>query len=70
MRTQGHYLRVERLWERAALGLKCRYRWCRRRGMLNMYVAAREDGIAASLVLQCQRYYNLLQYLKGEGLDS
>ena len=60
-----HFDRVHALWERAALGYKCRMRW-RQRHMKGYIFLAQQgyDPISTSLFNQCQRYYKLLEYLK------
>ena len=60
-----HYDRIHALWERAALGYNIRDRWCRRRKkQYPTYISRKQDPIAQSLYRQCEKYYNLLQYLK------
>ena len=61
-----HYDRVHALWERACLGLKCRMRWRRRHMKGYIYLAQqRYDPIGISLHAECEKYHNLLEYLKG-----
>ena len=59
-----HYDRIHALWERAALGLNIRYRWCRRRKKdYPTFISREYDPIIQSLNSQCQRYCKLLEYL-------